>query len=614
MPASIRPRTVHPISLRELEVLEAYDLTPGMRRVVLGGAELRAFRRAGFELPEFRSDGFDDELKVFLPDPESGELSLPRQLDRLIEWPREPRPVARTYTVRRYEPDTGRLTLDFVRHGSGPATSWAAAAEPGARVHIAGPKFGLGLPPDVAWILAVGDETALPAIGRLLEELPDGVRALVFVEIPDDADRQELPQRPGVELVWLPRNGREAGRTTMLLDAVRAAELPPGEGYAWVAGETVTLRELRRHLRDERGIAGDRLEVTGYWRRAELVAGGEPEDATVEDDERLHELTELVPGMALRVAATLGVVAAIRQGATTAEAIARRVGADAVALGRLLRYLAALEVLEPVGDGLDAANERYRVTPLGDELDDESEHLDLNDPAVRAQLAVVRLLEAVRSGTPQYEATFGRSLDTERDTDGTSDRAFRAAASAHLEWLEPSFADQPLFASGEHVVAAGDGAAALIAGQLRREPGLTASLLERPSRLDAALAVAPAELRSRLRPLAGSLYDGVPAGTDAVLLVGVVGALPDADAVHVLAAASRDADRVVLVEELLGIDGQLDEPEAEDDLLRLCTSGGAFRTSGELRALVELAGAEIVEDRAIGWGDRLITVRASAAA
>ncbi len=170
MAKTIRRVTVHPISLRELRVLRIEDLTSGMRRVTLGGDELGAFTSSnGLSQPPLRSDGFDDDVRLILPYPGRPEPVLPIQEEGHVDWPKDPRPISRVYTVRRWDPERGELDVDFVKHGTGIATVWAYRARPGDRIHVAGPAASRDLP-RADWLLVVGDDTALPAIARLLEE------------------------------------------------------------------------------------------------------------------------------------------------------------------------------------------------------------------------------------------------------------------------------------------------------------------------------------------------------------------------------------------------------------------------------------------------------------
>ncbi|MFT4232550.1 MAG: siderophore-interacting protein, partial [Leucobacter sp.] len=161
MARSLRPLSVYPITTRTLDVLRVADVTPGMRRVTLGGAGLDAHIAAnGYPVAAFRSDGFDDEGKLILPHPDHPDAAGPTQADGVLNWPRgDERPLVRTYTVRRWDPVAGEVDLDFVRHGVGPATTWAYRVQPGERVQWAGPKMSAPHPVGVDWTLVAGDET-----------------------------------------------------------------------------------------------------------------------------------------------------------------------------------------------------------------------------------------------------------------------------------------------------------------------------------------------------------------------------------------------------------------------------------------------------------------------
>jgi NADPH-dependent ferric siderophore reductase len=108
--------------------------------------------------------------------------------------------------------------------------------------------------------LLIGDETALPAIGRRLEALPVGRRALVVVEIDDAAERQALTSEAQIEVIWVVRGEQD------LLDATRQLILPPGSLYAWVATESSLSRKVRRVLLDDFKLDEATVKAAGYWR------------------------------------------------------------------------------------------------------------------------------------------------------------------------------------------------------------------------------------------------------------------------------------------------------------------------------------------------------------
>ncbi|MGH8938058.1 MAG: SIP domain-containing protein, partial [Actinomycetes bacterium] len=66
---------------------------------------------------------------------------------------------------------------------------------------------------------------------------------------------------------WLHRGNLAAGTSTVLEDTLRAERLPPGQGRIWIAGHTPTVRRIRAHLLDQRGVDRRALYVKGYWDR-----------------------------------------------------------------------------------------------------------------------------------------------------------------------------------------------------------------------------------------------------------------------------------------------------------------------------------------------------------
>ena len=249
-------RIRHDLRLRLLEVQRVRAITPRMLRVTLGGEQLAGFVSAAH----------DDHAKVFFPEPGQTQPPLPTLGPNGPVFAEGARPAARDYTPRRYDPVANTLEIDFVLHGDGPASSWAARAAAGQWLGVGGPRGSFVLSDTFDWYLLAGDETALPAIGRRLEELPAGARAIVVAEVADAEEEQRFESRADVDILWLHRDGAQPGAPDRLLKAITDLTLPPGEGYAWVAAEAQTAKALRRHLVDERGLGKDRVKAAAYWK------------------------------------------------------------------------------------------------------------------------------------------------------------------------------------------------------------------------------------------------------------------------------------------------------------------------------------------------------------
>ncbi len=254
----IARRVRHETKLRLLQVRDVSPITAKMVRITVGGAELEGFVSAAH----------DDHVKLFFPQPGQEKPVLPTPSPNGPVYPEgAPRPAARDYTPRRYDAAANTLAIDFVLHGDGPAAAWAAQARPGQFLGVGGPRGSFIVPDDFDWYLLAGDETALPAIGRRLEELPAGTRVLVVAEVEDAGEEQRFATRARLDTLWLHRGAAAPGEKSLLQKAIADLALPPGEGYAWVAAEAATAKALRRHLVDERGLNKDRVKAAAYWKR-----------------------------------------------------------------------------------------------------------------------------------------------------------------------------------------------------------------------------------------------------------------------------------------------------------------------------------------------------------
>ncbi|GHF72721.1 siderophore-interacting protein [Seohaeicola zhoushanensis] len=227
-------RMRHELKRRSLTVERVERLTPHMIRVHLTGADLAGFVSAAF----------DDHLKVFLPR-DGAE------------------PDRRDYTPRRYDAAANRLLLDFVDHDAGPAAEWARGAQAGDTLEIAGPRGSAVIAGDIAQWLLIGDETALPAIGRQVEELRQGPRVTSIVAVPGPADEQRFESAAEHRALWLHRPAAQATDPAPYLAALDGIDIAPGT-FVWIAAEAGVARAIRDHL-TARGHPLSWLKAAGYW-------------------------------------------------------------------------------------------------------------------------------------------------------------------------------------------------------------------------------------------------------------------------------------------------------------------------------------------------------------
>ncbi|MBG7404507.1 siderophore-interacting protein [Pseudomonas aeruginosa] len=289
--------------LFNVELKRREQLSPALTRFVFGGPEVA----------EMKTLAADQRIKIFFPDASGQPPSLPGgsewyQAYRSVEPAR--RPPLRTYTIRALRAEQEEVDVEFVLHGeNGPASAWATHARIGDRLQLAAPNRQYGddpggyewkPPAGVRHILLIADETALPAVAGILEELAGDAEPPVveaFLEVPGEADILDLPAIPGARLHWLPRHqaGIHSRNGERMIEAARQARLPErevaggaaqeledidideeilwelaspesGSFYAWVAGESAAVMAIRRYLVQERGIDKRHLTLMGYWR------------------------------------------------------------------------------------------------------------------------------------------------------------------------------------------------------------------------------------------------------------------------------------------------------------------------------------------------------------
>jgi len=224
-------RVRHELHRRDVEVVRVEPLGPHFVSVTFHAPSLAGFR----------SDSFDDHVKF------------------MIDGPSPDEPVRRDYTPRRFDAARRELTIEFALHGDGPAADWARQAQVGQRAVIGGPRGSMIIPVDYDWHLLVGDDSALPAISRRLEELPAGTRAIVIAQAAEPAGQRELASAATVQAQWV-----DSGQA--MVQALRELQLPGGEGYAWCAGEAAVMAQLRNVLLAEKRHPKEAMKVAVYWK------------------------------------------------------------------------------------------------------------------------------------------------------------------------------------------------------------------------------------------------------------------------------------------------------------------------------------------------------------
>src|SRR6201991_254348 len=242
-------RVRHTLRMRLLDVLHVQRLTPHMVRVTFTGEDVKGFVSAS---P-------DDHVKLFFP-VVGGEINLPTMGPDGPVFAEGVTPSpARDYTPRHYDAASNELVIDFVLHGEGPASTWAESVKVGDVLGVGGPRGSMIVPGDYDHYVLVGDATALRAIGRWLEGMPEHTPVTVLAEITSPDEKQTLKRH----VHWF-----IAGQTPSLDETLEALPVPAGDTFWWVATESRRARALRSLLVEQRGIDKDWVKATGYWQAA----------------------------------------------------------------------------------------------------------------------------------------------------------------------------------------------------------------------------------------------------------------------------------------------------------------------------------------------------------
>jgi len=240
-------RIRHELKRRTLIVSATEYVTPQMLRITL----------TGDDLTDFISAAPDDHVKIFLPATE-GE------------------PERRDYTPRRYDNDAKTLVLDFAVHEAGPATQWALDAKPGSTLALGGPRGSAVISGVKRWVL-VGDETALPAIGRRIEEADAGISIVSIAVVAGAEEEQVFETRAGLETIWVHRPLSQATDASGLITALENIALKP-ETFIWIAAEASVARAVRAYLVEKRGYPLSWIKAAGYWAKGKANAHERIED------------------------------------------------------------------------------------------------------------------------------------------------------------------------------------------------------------------------------------------------------------------------------------------------------------------------------------------------
>lgn len=279
------------------------DLSPGFRRFF--------FRT---NRPDFGVEPLlDIRVKLlFTPDGSVPEVAGANWREQWLALEESKRGVLRTFSIRRVTRDDNSsvIEVDFAMHDPddelGPAAAWAHRAQVGDELLILAPCLGEpdrgGIefnPGNAPQVHLFADETAVPALARILEDCPE-LEGTATIEVAREEDVVEIAAGPKMEITWCARRDRTRG--SYLYEAaarrvgVQVSEMErPALGeqepliwetptysnlgeqideaevdkelYYWIAGEAGVVTAIRRLLVKQANIPRGQVSFMGYWKQ-----------------------------------------------------------------------------------------------------------------------------------------------------------------------------------------------------------------------------------------------------------------------------------------------------------------------------------------------------------
>lgn len=231
---------------KELVVTHTETITPNMQRITLQGEALS----------QFPADCEGGYIKLLFNEMGGTDIQSVSE---------ENRPLMRTYTIRRFYPETCSIEVDFVRHitqdlQSGFAARWAMAAKKGDTINIVGPGTISNLNTDADWFFMAADMTALPALSAKIRTLPDEAKGYAVISVISAADIQPLHAPAEMDLIWLTEG-------QSLAEAIRELEWLEGDAAVWCACEFDSMRALRQYFRNEKEVDRENIYISSYWKQ-----------------------------------------------------------------------------------------------------------------------------------------------------------------------------------------------------------------------------------------------------------------------------------------------------------------------------------------------------------
>jgi len=310
--------------------------------------------------------------------------------------------------------------------------------------------------------------------------------------------------------------------------------------------------------------------------------------------------TGYVASQAVNVASKSGIPDLLGDGAMTAVEIAQATGAQADMMHRLLRALAAFDVVKDLGTG------KFELTPVGQCLRTDAPN------SVRPLVAMfgsdnfwqtfASLSDCIKTGRNAYQILHGVDCSfTYYEKHPDIAQIFDDAMSTVSAFTGPAAAEAYDFARVKHIIDIGGGHGQVIASVLKAHPHLRGTLFDLPRVVEGAPSLLAKEgVADRCEVVGGDMFASVPAAGDIYLLCHVIHDWDDQHARKVLHACRRamaPAAKLIILDRVMPEriePNPLNQANVLLDLRMLVgTRGGLERTADEFATLLKATGLRL---------------------
>src|SRR5215510_12461868 len=308
----------------------------------------------------------------------------------------------------------------------------------------------------------------------------------------------------------------------------------------------------------------------------------------------LQMITGFWVSRTIYVAAKLGLADLVKDGAKTAEELAKATGTHPPSLYRVLRALAS------VGVFVEDDQRRFAQTPLSETL--RSDIMGSLRAMAMAELgqehfpAWGNLMHSVKSGEIAFDNLFKQSVWEYYARNPEDARNFNESMRGLSEIINAAVIEAYDFSGVDKIVDVAGGTGGLIVAILGAHPRMRGVLFDLPHVIaEAGPLLDAAGVRARCATAAGDFFRSVPEGGDAYVMKWIIHDWDDEKSTAILKNIHRAMNKKgkLLLIEMVVLEGNQPDLSKFLDLNMMVMTGGRERTEAEFKSLLAASGFEL---------------------